>query len=70
MKVLFLPSPKLPLKLAEQASTGLNNAAQQALATQLAGYFIDGLTSDQIKMKLLMLNSPTLDEAIYSAIYI
>ena len=38
------------IELAEQASTGLDNAAQQALATQLVGYFIDGLTSDQIKM--------------------
>ena len=56
------------IKLAEQASTGLDNAAQQALATQLVGYFIDGLTSDQIKMKLIRLNPPTLD-AVNSAIY-
>ncbi|MCG8113595.1 MAG: hypothetical protein N0E59_22825 [Candidatus Thiodiazotropha taylori] len=57
------------IELAEQASTGLDNPAQQALATQLVGYFIDGLTSDQIKMKLLRVNPPTLDEAVNSAIY-
>ena len=57
------------IELAEQASTVLDNAAQQALATQLVGYFIDGLTSDQIKMKLPRLNPPTLDEAVNSAIY-
>ena len=57
------------VELAEQASTGLDNAAQSALATQLVGYFIDGLTSDQIKIKVLRLNPPTLDEAVNSAIY-
>ena len=57
------------IDLAEQASTGLDNAAQQAMATQLVGYFIDGLVSDQIKMKLLRVNPPTLDEAVNSAIY-
>ena len=57
------------IELAKQASTGLDNAAQQALATQLVGYFIDGYTSDQIKMKLLRVNPPTLDEAVNSAIY-
>lgn len=57
------------IELAEQASTGLDNAAQQAVATQLVGYFIDGLTSDHIKMKLLRANPPTLDEAVNSAIY-
>ena len=57
------------IEVAEQASTGLDNAALQALATQLVGYFIDGLTSDQIKMKLLRLNPPTLDETVNSAIY-
>ena len=57
------------IDLAEQASTGLDNAAQQAKATQLVGYFIDGLVSDQIKMKLLRVNPPTLDEAVNSAIY-
>lgn len=57
------------IELAEQASTGVDHAAQQALATQLVGYFNDGLTSDQIKMKLLRLNPQTLDEAVNSAIY-
>ena len=57
------------IELAEQASTGLDNAALQALATQLVGYFIDGLTLDQIKMKLFRLNPPTLDETVNSAIY-
>ena len=57
------------IDLAEQASTGLDNAAQQAMATQLVGNFINGLVSDQIKMKLLRVNPPTLDEAVNSAIY-
>ena len=57
------------IDLAELSSTGLDNAAQQAMATQLVGYFIDGLVSDQIKMKLLRVNPPTLDEAVNSAIY-
>ena len=56
-------------ELAEQASTGLDNAAQQAMATQLVGYIIDGLVSDQIKMKFLRVTLPILDEAVNSAIY-
>ena len=56
------------IDLAEQTSTGLD-VAQQTMATQLVGYFIDCLVSDQIKIKILRVNPPTLDEAVNSAIY-
>ena len=39
------------------------------MATQMVGYFIDGLVSDQIKMKLPRVNPPTLYVAVNSAIY-
>ena len=53
------------ITLAEQAFTNQNRQAE----TQLVGYFIDSLYYDHLKMKVLRINPPTLDEAVNCALY-
>lgn len=56
------------INLTEQALAGQPLQVQHAVETQLVGYFIDGLLHDHLKMKVLRLNPPTLDEAVNCAI--
>ena len=57
------------ITLAEQAYSNQNQQAQRVAETQLVGYFIDGLYYDHLKMKVLRVNPPTLDEAVNRALY-
>ena len=57
------------ITLVEQAFTNPARQAQKVAEKQLVGYFIDGLYYDHLKMKVLRVNPPTLDEAVNCALY-
>ena len=57
------------ITLAEQAYSNPNQQAQRVAETQLVGYFIDDLHYDHLKIKVLRVNPPTLDEAVNCALY-